>query len=455
MNFCAIVLASLLPVVPQPDEWIPANNAMKCDIEKAKVVTKKVHDKSLGEEGYRITIEPRKVTVEAAEKRGAIWAHQTIAQLKASGQPVECGMVLDKPKYRVRGCMMDVARMYHSLDFLYDMARTMSYYKMNVLHVHLNDNGIGGQWKDASGKVQWDTMPAAFRLECDTYPGLTAKDGHYTKKAFRQFIKDAEEMGVTVIPEIDVPAHSLAFTRLRPDFASTKYDTDHLDLDKMDEILPFLKKLLAEYMTGKDPVFAGKAKFFHIGTDEYDRRDGEKFRKFTDSMYAMVEEFGYNPCSWGSLRWAGGSTPVRAKKSYLIDIWSRDFYRPQEAIDAGYTIVATPDQPLYIVPKAGYYRDFLDAKFLYENWEPWKFWMQKDYFIDENHPQLAGGKFAVWNDKCGVNCTEDDTWARVFPAFQTLGQKLWSGVREDETWDQFKAISDKLGVPKKNKRQRP
>ena len=54
------------------------------------------------------------------------------------------------------------------MDYLYDLVDAMAYYKMNKLHIHLNDNGFKYYFDD-----DWDKTQAAFRMECDTYPGLT------------------------------------------------------------------------------------------------------------------------------------------------------------------------------------------------------------------------------------------------------------------------------------------
>ena len=62
------------------------------------------------------------------------------------------------------------------------------------------------------------------------YPGLTAYDGFYTKKEFIDLQKQAMALGIEIIPEIDVPAHSLAFSRYKPEIGSKKYGMDHLDL---------------------------------------------------------------------------------------------------------------------------------------------------------------------------------------------------------------------------------
>lgn len=429
MNMLGLMLAALLPVIPQPTEWMPTDGF--CDLRFASVKSTIVDDATLGEEGYRMTITRDAVEITAASEIGIIWGQQTLAQLRENGEKVECGKIYDQPQYRVRGFMLDVGRMYTPMSFLYRVAKYMARYKMNTLHIHLNDNEI-----IKNPKADWSKVPAAFRLECETYPGLTATDGYYTKKEFRQFMLDCRDMGITVIPEIDVPAHALAITRYRPDFGSKEYGMDHLDLNKMDEILPFLDKLFAEYLTGHEPTFIGP--YCHVGTDEYNKKEAEKFRYFTDKMLEMVESYGYKACAWGALTHAKGETPVRASSDITMDIWHNPYYQPAEALEAGYSIVSIPDGYVYLVPFAGYYYDFLNEKWLYECWEPR--WVGNYYVPDEKLHLLAGGKFALWNDMMGRGYTVEDNWARITPAVKVLSQKFWSGTRADQPWADFKPV---------------
>lgn len=437
----ALFLAAMLPVIPQPTEWKPGDGV--CDLASARVTETKSDDASLGEEGYRMTIGNGGIEIAAKDPQGFLWARQTVAQLKAAGAKAQCGEILDIPKYRVRGFVMDVGRMFHSMDFMRDLAKTMAYYKMNTLHVHLNDNEI-----EKNPRADWSTKQAAFRLECGTCPELTAKDGFYTKKEFREFMLFCKDLGVTVIPEIDVPAHSLAFTRVKPEFASEKYGIDHFDLDKTDEIIAWLKPIFAEYMTGDEPVFIGP--YMHVGTDEYNKAEAEKFRAFTDKMFAMVQGFNYKVCAWGALTHAKGETPVRANRDITMDIWHNPYYQPAEAIEAGYSIVSVPDGLVYLVPFAGYYYDYLNCQHLYNSWEPR---LVGNYIVpaDKLH-LLAGGKFALWNDmlgkkKDGTPYTEADNWDRIYPALQTLSQKFWSGARPDQPWSVFSRLANSIGEP--------
>jgi hexosaminidase len=406
-----VLLAALLPVIPQP------RNA-----------------DALGPEGYKITLVNGKATIVAESPVGYIWANQTINQLMRDERMRTATLeITDVPKYRVRGLLLDVGRKYIPMTYLYKLVDEMSYYKLNTLQLHLNDNEI---CKDP--KADWSTKYAAFRLESSTYPELTAKDGSYTKAEFRNLMKYAKTKGVTIVPEIDVPAHSLAFTRIRPDFASKQYGEDHFDLSKQDEILQWLEPLFAEYLTGEDPVFAGP--YCHVGTDEYNKAAAEDFRKFTDSMFKMVRKYGYKACAWGSLSHAKGETPVLADRDIYMDIWSNQFYRPEEAIAAGYSIISIPDGWVYIVPKAGYYYDYLNLPFLYNNWEPN---VIGDKVLPEDCEQIVGGKYALWNDLLDAASLED-VEKRISHAMPVMAQKLWSGKVQGQTFEEFQLLSGKL-----------
>ena len=424
----------ILPVIPQVREFRPDDDGGFCDVRKAKVEIDRKFERKLGEEGYEIDIDDDEIEVEAGGKIGLVRAQATLKQLSAAakrGEKIPCGKIVDKPKYRMRGLVFDVGRKFHSLDFLKRVARAMCAYKMNVLHVHLNDCTI-----EKNPKADWSTKYAAFRLESEKFPQLTSKDGFYTKKDFRDFVKYCDSIGVTVIPEIDAPAHALCFDRAFG-LGSVEFGKDHLDLvNKLDECVDKMTEVLAEYLTGPDPVFANH--YCHIGTDEYSKRAAEQFRAYTDRMIKAVEKMGGKACMWGALTHAKGQTPVKASKDIIVDIWHNPYYQPKEALEAGYSLISVPDGLVYLVPKAGYYYDYLNLKHLYNNWEPNEF--GQGFKIPADHPQLMGGKFAIWHDLCDKSCDEAGSWDRVFPAIQTLGQKFWTGKVEEQGWDDFQKL---------------
>jgi hexosaminidase len=380
-------------------------------------------------EAYEIEI-GETVVVKANEPTGVLWATKTILQILEGreGKDLPKGKIMDHPEYPLRGFMLDVGRKFFTIDFLRDYVRFMAYYKMNTFHIHLSDNGF----KQFYGN-DWDKTYAAFRLESETYPGLAAKDGHYTKREFVDLQMLAEANGVLIIPEIDIPAHTLAFTQYLPELGSKEYGMDHLDLFNP-ETYRFFDQLFAEYLNGKNPVFRGE--YVHIGTDEYSNKDPkvvEKFRYFMDYYIRQVEKHGKKAAVWGSLTHAKGETPVKVD-DVLMDCWYNGYADPKDMIEKGYDVVSIPDGMVYIVPAAGYYYDYLNCEWLYKEWTPAKI---GNAVFPENHPQIKGGKFAVWNDHCGNGITEKDVHHRVFPAMQTLSVKMWTGKNTTLPYDAF------------------
>lgn len=386
-------------------------------------------DKKMPKEGYNIRISDR-VQVTAPETSGVYWATRTLLQM--AEQNAECalakGTMRDYPSYAVRGFMLDCGRKFFTIDFLRDYVKFMAYYKMNTFQLHLNDNGF----KQFFGH-DWNKTYAAFRLECDTYPGLTAEDGFYTKQEFIDLQILAENNYVEIIPEIDAPAHALAFSQYKPEIGSQTYGMDHLDLGNP-ETYKFMDGLFKEYLEGENPVFRGKR--VNIGTDEYSNKDKkvvEQFRAFTDHYIKYVEQFGKQACVWGALTHAKGDTPVKVD-NVVMNIWHNPYAQPRDMKKLGYKMISIPDGLTYIVPQAGYYYDYLNCQYLYENWIPS---VIANEVFDENDPYVLGGMFAVWNDHVGNGISMQDVHHRVFPAMQTLAMKMWSGKNTTLSYADF------------------
>lgn len=374
-------------------------------------------DTTLGKEGYILTIGEH-IEIKAGEPAGDFWATRSLLQILEQDpghRNIPAGTARDLPRFALRGFVLDCGRKFFSMDFLRSYVKLMSYYKMNDFHVHLNDNGFKGFYGD-----NWDSTYAAFRLENTTYPTLTSRDGHYSKKEFIELQKLAEKYGVNIVPEIDAPAHSLSFVKAVPQIGSSQYGKDHLDLDNP-LTYEVMDNIFKEYLQGPNPVFRGKE--VHIGTDEYSSKEAEKFRAFTDHYIRFVESYGKKARVWGALTHAKGVTPVKSA-NVTMNLWYNGYANPKDMIGQGYDVISTPDGWLYIVPAAGYYYDYLNLPKLYSKWTPN---VIGDQVFAEDHPQIKGGSFAVWNDHVGNGITEKDIHHRVFPAMQVLAQKMWGG----------------------------
>ncbi len=416
---------------------VSAGKASAGDIELAIA-----DDSRLGNEGYAIDI-AESVAITATTARGAMWATRTILQIaeQNSGNTLPKGNIIDYPDYEMRSFMLDCGRKFIPISFLHEYVDFMAYYKMNTFHIHLNDNAFKQYFNH-----DWAKTPSGFRLESDLFPGLTSRDGYYTKEEFIELQKHAERVGVEIIPEIDVPAHSLAFVHYRPELGSKDYGLDHLDLFNPNTYT-FIDSLFMEYLGGDEPVFRGPR--FHVGTDEYSNRDTavvEKFRYFTDFCIRTAEKYGKQACVWGALTHAKGNTPVKVDNVLMYE-WYNGYADPKEMIALGYDVISIPDGLTYIVPAAGYYYDYLNCGYLYNSWTPAVIGNQT---FEEKHPQIKGGSFAVWNDHAGNGISCKDIHYRVFPAMQTMAVKMWTGAKPSVPFEEFDkarlALSDAPGL---------
>lgn len=181
------------------------------------------YDKELGKEAYKIDITRKKLTIFASGYRGFLHAYNTLLQLlpdeastgyRASSErwEIPCGTIEDSPKYEHRGLMVDVARHFFSVNEIKRVIRAMALYKLNVLHLHLNDDQ---GWRIAIDRYPQLTKVGAFRNETcighhlETYDGVRY-GGFYTKNDIREIVQYAWRYGIDVMPEIDLPGHAIA-----------------------------------------------------------------------------------------------------------------------------------------------------------------------------------------------------------------------------------------------------
>ncbi|MGN0335062.1 MAG: discoidin domain-containing protein [Lachnospiraceae bacterium] len=409
--------------------------------------------KGLQDEGYILEID-EKVTVEAYTATGAYWATRTILQTLKQGENTTMpkGITRDYPLYSVRGLIMDVGRKTFTLDFLEQMVKQLSWYKMNDFQIHLNDNYIFLENYSSKGLDPMDAY-SGFRLESDIKEGgndgknkadLTSKDVFYTKDEFRDFINESKVYGVNIVPEIDVPAHSLALTKVRPDLrtGTNGRQNDHLDLaNQYDDSLEFVQSIFGEYMDGEDPVFTQDT-VVHIGCDEYTAAPNA-FRTFCNDMLSYVKESGRKPRIWGSL------TSIKGDGSVYVDgtgaqmnIWNYGWANMHEMYKLGFELINCNDGHYYIVPNAGYYYDYLNASTLYNA----AINAADGVTIPAGDKQMVGGAIALWNDMMDMKengISEYDCYVRMCEKMGLMAAKLWG--KGSMTLAEAQAVNNFMG----------
>lgn len=391
----------------------------------------------LGEEGYTCDITD-KCVIKAENAVGIRWGTVTLLQMICRWPNLPQGHIRDYPLYEVRGFGIDVARKAVSLDTLYRMMENMSWYKMNDLTIHLNDNEILATSGLTGSTKQAMTAESAFRLESDVLgvaageKAVSPQEYVYTKEEFAQFIATAKTYGVTVVPEIDTPAHSLAITKRYPEYAlrASNESVDQIDLAN-DKAVTLMEEIWREALDDEKGAFRD-AEIVHIGMDEY-YGDGEQYRQYLNRINDLVQESGKTVRLWGSLSNMGGATMPSAE-NLQMNIWSTVWADPREMYEAGYSLINMQNNHLYIIPGGGY--DRLDAEKLYKNWAPNKFY---DYdrmeTIPAYSPQMLGASYMIWNDMCGrldLGICEHDLFLRFIGPLDTLSVKLWGASKLEE-----------------------
>ena len=159
--------------------------------------------------GYRLDITPDGVTVASADDAGAFYARKTLKQLGTNAVP--CGMVTDWPAFRWRGFMLDEGRHFFGKETVKGLLDLMADHKLNVFHWHLTeDQG----WRLEIKKYPLLTEVGSFRAGTQTTTDRSKHDGkryggYYTQEQVREVVAYAEKLGITVIPELDLPGHML------------------------------------------------------------------------------------------------------------------------------------------------------------------------------------------------------------------------------------------------------
>ena len=241
-------------VMKEPFAANPPTLEIICDRKSGGV--QKVTD----DESYTLEVTTNSVSLHAAEPLGALRGLETFYQLAHNtGDGYGALPILrinDAPRFAWRGLLLDVARHYMPLEQIEREIDGLSAVKMNVLHLHLSDD-------------------QSFRVVSKKYPELTEKSSHgqfYTQQQIKVLIAYARDRGVRVVPEFDVPGHSMAWLAAFPDLAVLPYDPNEKFArfggygNTLDPSNPKLMKMLDRLFGEMASLFPDE--YFHIGGDE-------------------------------------------------------------------------------------------------------------------------------------------------------------------------------------------
>jgi hexosaminidase len=291
-------------------------------------------------------------------------------------------------------------------------------------------------------------------VESLTFPGITSTDGYYTQEQIRSMQDFAMVHGVTIIPEIDSPGHASCFTRVFPELKRPGLPDNYVDVTNPEtfRIMQLVFDEIIELFDSED---------IHIGTDEYrmggcsdEEKEflGEAFRKYINHFARYLKTKGRRARIWSGYEYMKGTT--EPDTDIVIDMWETTDAKSK--IDVGYDVINSSHFYTYIVPGAPYYG--VDDRFIYEEWTPRVFKKSsKDKVLDidqneaqadpgvldDDHPQLLGGKLHVWNDFGPEGYTTTEITQLILESMPGFSEKLW-GTQTTERFEDFKPMAESL-----------
>jgi hexosaminidase len=258
--------------------------------------------KATGDEGYRLDVSPRGVTISASKPAGLFYGTITLWQLmtQTPGQAQRIAIpaiaIADAPRFAWRGLLLDSVRHFQSVAFIKSFLDAMAREKLNVLQWHLTDDqgwrleikkyprltGVGA-WRVPAGEAaQHDIDPATGK------PRLYG--GYYTQAEVREIVAYAAARHVTIVPEIEMPGHAQAAIVAYPWLGSVPNPPTQVSSDwgvfpdlynTDDRTFGFIEDVLTETMA----LFPGT--YIHVGGDEAVKDQWKASTAIQEQMHAL------------------------------------------------------------------------------------------------------------------------------------------------------------------------
>lgn len=325
------------------------------------------------DEAYLLEVTESKISIKATKLQGAYWATQTLRQLaENSGGNIEACTITDWPAFRLRGYMHDIGRSYMEFDEIKKEIANLSRYKVNVFHWHLTEN-------------------QGWRLESKLFPQLNANNStaytrhpgkYYTMAQARELVQWCSNHGVLLIPEMDMPGHSDAFTRVFGYNMQTAQG------------LATVKQLVTEAI---DSCFS-TSPILHIGTDEVTMT----MTNFIPEIVTLIRAKGLKIGTWSR-----GYTGYNAADIGLTQLWA----------SSGTIIPGTPnvDSRYHYM---NHFDNYADVVGMYNS---------SILEVTKQTSERVGVIMAVWNDRKTRSDRDIVIQNGVYPALLATAERAWMG----------------------------
>ncbi|PSK96397.1 hexosaminidase [Haloactinopolyspora alba] len=390
----------------------------------AAITVGRADGSGLGAEGYTVVSDAAGVAVRADAPAGLFYGTQTVRQLfDPHERAVAAARVRDVPRFAWRGAMLDVARHFFGAADIERFIDLVSFYKINVVHLHLSD--------DQGWRLEVFRRPELTRVGASTQVGGGA-GGYLSQEAYREIVAYAAQRFVTIVPEIDMPGHTQAAIAAYPELSATRAEaTPYTGTDVGFSSLragsaattAFVEDVVAELaaLTPGD--------YLHIGGDEALSTTEDDYAAFMRAALPVVAGHGKRVVGWQEIARADLGPEA------LVQYW--DHRVPQHAAraaSAGAGLVVSPATNVYLDMK--YHPDFplgqdwagcVELRDAYD-WDP----ATVVDGVDET--SVVGVEAPLWTETI---VTMPDVETMLLPRMPAVAEVGWTPAAR-RGWDDFR-----------------
>jgi hexosaminidase len=391
----------------------------------------------VGREGYRMTVTPDRLLLEARTAEGLFRGTQTLRQLlppqveshswQRGPWTVPAVRIEDHPRFAYRGAMLDVVRHFLTVREVKRYIDAMALYKLNTLHLHLSD--------DQGWRIAIKGWPRLTR-HGGTTQVANGPGGWYTQAEYRKIVRYAAKRFVTVIPEIDTPGHTNAvlasYPKLTCDgvapplYTGIEVGFSSLCIDKeatyafLDDVVGQLARLTP-------------GPYLHVGGDEALSTEQADYVRFVERLEGIVRSHGKRMMGWAETSAADLSGTGVAQYWNPATGSDPGTETATDAVAQGVKLVMSPASKAYLdmkydelTPLGLEWAGLVEVSDSYD-WDPVTFvdGIQED--------DVLGVEAAVWTETLK---DLDDVEYLAFPRLPGIAEKGWS--QAGLTWEDYR-----------------
>lgn len=417
-----------------------------------------VQDFSLDSEAYQLIVSKKEVKIIAADYNGFLYGIQTLIQIidqaKFEQRPyvVPCVTITDKPAFKWRGMHLDVCRHFFEVDFIKKMLDAMAMHKLNTFHWHLTE--------DQGWRIEIEKYPLLSEISAwrdESVVGHIATEpiqydgkkygGYYTKSQITEIVDYASLLGITIVPEIEMPGHAVAALMAYPELSCTGSPVAFNDWGISHDVycagnektFKFLEDVLSEVIE----LFPGE--LIHIGGDECPKTKWETCAKcqqrimdenlkdehhlqsyFIQRIEKFLNSKGKKIIGWDEILEGG------LAENASVMSW-RGEQGGIAAAQQGHNVVMTPNAICYLDHYQSDYYEPLAIAGLTTISEIYN-WSVIPHALDEDkHHYILGAQGNVWTEYIP---TEQHAEYMIYPRLCAIAEKVWTNV-ENQDLDDF------------------